>query len=108
MLRFEPLIASFIDSVLRALRDATLDELRELLAEGDRPARPGRPRKSPRAKRGSGRQAVPRATRPTAPARARPAAKPGPRSNDPPVVDEITDPERLLAAIAPIPALLPG
>jgi hypothetical protein len=109
MLDLQPLVDRFVEDVLRAVRGASLDELREALAQGA-PARVGRPpaavpraapaRRQARPKRPV-RAAATSATRKAAPA----ALAPDP---EPPGFAEITDPERLLAAtVAPRGATAP-
>jgi hypothetical protein len=107
MLDLQPLVDRFVEDVLRAVRAASLDELRELLG----PAMPARVRRPP--------AAVPRAAparrhaRPKRPVRV--AAASTPRNTapaalapEPPAFAEITDPERLLAAtVAPRGATAP-
>jgi hypothetical protein len=107
MLDLQPHVDRFVEDVLRAVRGASLDELRELLA----PSTPARVRRPP--------AAVPRAAparrqaRPQRPVRAaatsaRRKAAPEPAVPDPPAFAEITDPERLLAAtVAPRGATAP-
>jgi hypothetical protein len=107
MLDLQPLIDRFVEDVFRAVRGASLDELRELLAQGT----PTRARRPP--------VAVPRAAparrqaRPKRPVRAAPAsaprkAAPAALAPEPPAFAEITDPERLLAAtVAPRGATAP-
>jgi hypothetical protein len=81
---FKLLASSFADDVIRVLREATLEELMQLL--GPPPAK----------RRAAGRAAV----RPAR--RARPAVRrPAPTSPEVAPAQEITDPSALLAAIAP-------
>jgi hypothetical protein len=86
MLDFRPLVARFVDDVFRALRHASLEELRELLGPPTPAAPAARRSLTPPA-------ASPRARRPR---KAAPAA-------ERPLWAEITDPERLLAAILESP-----
>jgi hypothetical protein len=96
MLNLEPLIARLVDDVLRAIRTATLAELRAVLASSEldlerkpRLAAPSRVAPPPEVKR------VPASRRKPPPA---PAALAAPRSHpEPEPHSEITDPERLLA-----------
>jgi len=115
MLNLQPLVARFVDDVLRALRGASLDDLRDLLApERDAPLRPPQRRVSVVRREPTRRSARPRpakrkaatapSSEPTAPVVD--VAEPAP---EPPVVAEITDPEGLLAGAptlerAPTPA----
>jgi hypothetical protein len=123
MLDLQPLIARFVDDVLRTIRGASLDELRRHLgpeasgapaparriapppARRIAPAAPrqasggARRRPAPEARAPSGLNGAPRAQS-VAPAREAP---------EPPTLSEITDPEALLAAaFAPPVAPTPG
>jgi hypothetical protein len=113
MLNLEPLIARFVDDVLRAIRAASLEELREACApRGATPVAPSR------------RASAPRKTRSKATVRPRPRPTPGRReplrnshparteraesigggplpAPEPALGAEITDPDRLLAAALP-------
>jgi hypothetical protein len=123
MLDLQPLIARFVDDVLRTIRTASLDELRALLGEAatrapalDKPRDPPRgitrePARAARSAPSRGRrraQARPRPL-PVAPPSAGPgslggeewprATRTGPaEAPEPPAPAEITDPEALLAA----------
>jgi hypothetical protein len=107
MLKFNVIIDRFVDDVLRAIRGATLEDLRELFvrSEGSQPvARPGgrRAMRSKRANKGApaAPPARPGAKR-TARAPRRPAsapAAPPEAAPEPPIVAEITDPEVLLGS----------
>jgi hypothetical protein len=105
MLDLQPIITRFVDDVLRALRGASLDELRALLG----PAASSAPAPARRASASGSRKAGGRRTRraaseaqPPARAPASPrtrAVLPPPEPAEPPTVAEmITDPEALLAA----------
>jgi hypothetical protein len=103
MHKFEPLIARFVEDVLRAVRTASLDELRDLLAPETTPA-PSAPRRAERAMK-TARAPVARPQRTRAARLPAVRAKvPAPQSEAPveveelPEIAEITDPERLLAA----------
>jgi hypothetical protein len=105
MLDLQPLIDRFVEGVLRALRGASLDELRELLAPGT-PARVPRPPAAVPRAAPARRQARPqrpvRAAATSAPRRAARAALASELAAEPFAFAEITDPERLLAAtVAP-------
>jgi hypothetical protein len=93
MLNLQPLIARLVDDVFRAVRAASVEELRDLLAPRTATA-PARARRKP----------APKRTRPAPPARptrqpAAPKAAAGEPATlpEPPVLAEITDPERLLS-----------
>jgi hypothetical protein len=112
MLDLQPLIDRLVEDVLRAVRGASLDELRELLAAG-RPARVRRPPAAVPRAAPARRQARPqrpvRTAATSAPRKAaRTAFAPEPAVPEPPAFAEITDPERLLAAtVAPRGATAP-
>jgi hypothetical protein len=105
MLDLQPLVDRLVEDVLRAVRGASLDELRELLA----PAAPARmrrpsaavPRAAPARRQARPKRPV-RAAAASAPRKAAPAALAPEPAVEPPAFAEITDPERLLAAtVAP-------
>jgi hypothetical protein len=116
MLNLEPLIARFVDDVLRAVRRTNLNELRDLLVTAPAAA-PGAPRR--RAAAPGKAPAGLRTAKPMAPAPAGDALalKPRPARTETPAdhvptsepleIAEITDPERLLADAAPSGALAP-
>ncbi len=112
MLDLQPLVDRFVEDVLRAVRGASLDELRELLAPGT-PARVRRPPAAVPRAAPARRQARPKrpvsAAATSALRKAAPAAlAPEPAVPEPPAFAEITDPERLLAAtVAPRGATAP-
>jgi hypothetical protein len=103
MLRLEPLIARLVDDVLRAIREASIEELRDLLPATETSSPPrgraARPAAAP----------VPRprheAIRPTKRARVvrteRAAAHGGTARPEIHSFEEITDPERLLGLVWP-------
>jgi len=97
MPNLEPLVARFVDALLRAIRRATLDELCEALEEET----PGAPR--PRA-RAQAPAAAPHVDRPRPPrsrnAAARGIAPKPPPPSELPTIGEITEPEKLLAVVA--------
>lgn len=108
-LDFEPLVARFVEDVIAALRGATLDDLRDLLAD-TQPRSVASPRPAPPPPK---RRRKPRApARPPGPtARATRSRSTAMEAPDPPGHAEITDPERLLAggpaeaaAVGPTPA----
>lgn len=101
MLDLQPLIARFVDDVFRALRGASLDELRSLLRAGEasEPARSARPPRKAHGERVNGATTAQATARPRGRAAARPRAVAAQvESPEPPAVAEITDPEALLAA----------
>jgi hypothetical protein len=116
MLKLQPLIDRFVDDVLRAVRGASLDDLRDLLGDAapKRVARSAARREKPRERPVNDLPvAAPKRRRTANPAERRlsttarlPAASPHPAPADAPVVEEITDPERLLGApeMPPLPA----
>jgi hypothetical protein len=101
MLDLQPLIARLVDDLLLLIREASIEELRELLGPADvQPSVPRRraaprkkPRPAPKPAAQPKRQPAPRQ------ARASVVAAPAP---EPPAHGEITDPELLLAVAAPI------
>jgi hypothetical protein len=99
MIDLRPLIHRFVDDVLQAIQDASVDELRELVgaAEGERRPGPGRARKSgpqPARRAASRRRGRPRL-------RAGMPAVSAARAHEArATVADITDPEALLAAAA--------
>ena len=111
MLDLQPLVDRFVEDVLRAVRGASLDELRELLDPGT-PARARRPPAAVPRAAPARRQARPqppvRAAATSSPRKAAPAALAPEPAAEPPAFAEITDPERLLAAtVAPRGATAP-
>ena len=105
MLDLEPLIADFVDDLLATLRQATVDELHELLGNGTPPAHArsvAKPRRATRA-----RPAVQTRTRSPSTTKRRRASKASAPRADRSVVAEITDPEWLLAVAVPSPPPLP-
>jgi hypothetical protein len=96
MLDLRPLTARLVDDLLRLIRGASVEELRELLG----PAVVGPPPRRRRPRRSKPKPAPKRAApskRRSATPRPRAAAAPAP-APEPPAHAEITDPERLLAA----------
>ena len=96
MLNLQPLIARFVDDILRLIREAAAEDLRSLVARDARRSRQPHPVKHSAAIR-----------------HRRIVDDPGQRSrgltaaadlSPPPTVAEITDPEALLAGTAPEPA----
>jgi hypothetical protein len=97
MIDLQPFVARFIDDVLRAIRKAPLEELREVLANGQ--ADP--PAKRPRLPASKPEGPAQRAARPTPRKSVRqPRAMAAPLEAMPELESaaDITDPERLLAA----------
>jgi hypothetical protein len=103
MLNIQPLITRLVDDILRAVRTATIEELRASLSAGaaDAPT-PARgkavaPHRTPRPRRALG---------------ARPQHQPDAHESaaerldrpEPPAAGEITDPERLLSAVTAVNA----
>lgn len=102
MLDLQPLIARFVDDVLRTIRTASLDELRALLGEDVEVASAPRVKRSARKpRRRAARAHVPVRAPSRAEEQAREDAAPTP---EPPAQAEITDPEALLAAATGSPA----
>jgi hypothetical protein len=85
----EPIVARFVDQIVALLRTATLEELAELFAYGDRA--PAVPEAAPRG-------APPRRRRQQAHRRPAPASRETSPLEPPP--QEVTDPSALLAAVA--------
>lgn len=114
MLWLQPLIDRFVDDVLRAIRNATLEDLRNLTsarAESAPAARPAARKAKPRNRAGSRSATLPSRRQPApthvgtgvleqAPVLPQEPRRPAP---DPSGFAEITDPERLLAAQPPHP-----
>ncbi|HEY1697931.1 MAG TPA: hypothetical protein VGG39_37485 [Polyangiaceae bacterium] len=100
-LDLETLVARLVEDVLRAVRGATLDDLRELFSPGAPPAPSPPTRRAPARtnSRSARRQPAPKGgKRVPAPVARRPrAAAAAMQAPEPPVQAEITDPERLLA-----------
>jgi hypothetical protein len=99
MFDLQPLIARLVEDLLRLIRGASVEDLREILgsAEADPPARRPRRRRSKLMPSPKRRAARPKRKRTARPAR---AVEPSARAPEPPPPAEITDPERLLAATA--------
>jgi hypothetical protein len=99
MLDLEPLIAGLVEDILRAIRHASVDELRQLREVQDgaqsRSARAGTPRSGPRER---GRRAAPRRTQSTQNARSKRISALPQHAPEPAPMTEITDPEQLLGA----------
>jgi hypothetical protein len=104
MLDLEPLIAGLVEDIFRAIRHASVDELRQLRNGQDAPsasspsARTAGPRASLREPRG--RRATPRApaARPESASRSKRIATLPQHAPEPAPFSEITDPEQLLGA----------
>jgi hypothetical protein len=103
MLHLEPLIARLVDDVLRAIREASIEELRDLLpaAETQRPPR-GRAARPVAAPVPRPRHKAVRPTKRARVARAERAVTHGGASRpEIHAFEEITDPERLLGLVWP-------
>jgi hypothetical protein len=99
MLDFQPLIARLVDRLLRLVREASVEELRDLLLPAEADPAPSR-RRPLRGKLRQAAKSAPRPKRRAVPHRPRALAAPVP-AVEPPLHAEITDPDRLLAAAAP-------
>ena len=105
MLKLDAIIDRFVDDVLRAIRGASVNELRELFATSAAEEPTARPRRAKPSKRANKEAPAAKAARPRAKRMAKaprrpasaPAVAPEP-APETPVMAEITDPELLLGA----------